>query len=72
MKLLSLLKHKSNNDLLARRVKSNDDINHYESFETNESKSDNLDKDDDKNSDVSCDKNDFKRVTQKKFYRYWM
>ena len=72
MKLLSLLEHEDNNDLLARRVKSNDDIDHHESFETNESKSNNLDESDDKNSDVSCDKNDFKRVTQKEFYRYWM
>ena len=70
MKLLSLLEHENNNDLLARQVKSNDDIDHYKSFETNESKFDNLDESDDENNDVSYDKSDFKRVTQKKFYRY--
>ena len=60
------------NDLLARRVKSDDDIDHHKSLETNVSKFDNLDENENENSDVSCDKKNFKRVTQKKFYRYWM
>ena len=72
MKLLSLLEHENNNDLLARRVKSDDDIDHHESFEIDESKSDNVDENDDKNNDALCERDDFKRVTQKKFYRYWM
>ena len=70
MKLLLLLEYKDNNDLLARRVKSNDDIDYHKSFETNESKSDNLDKNDNENNHAFCESEDFKRVTQKKFYRY--
>ena len=70
MKLLSLLEHKNNNDLLARRVKSDDDIDHHESFKIDESKSDNVDENDDENSDAFCERDDFKRVTQKEFYRY--
>ena len=72
IKLLSLLEHEDNKNLLARRVKLNDDIDHYESFEIDESKINNVDENDNENNDVLCERDDFNRVTQKKFYRYWM
>ena len=76
-KKISLNKHDIVNNLLARRFKSNQVERHNITFENRDKpKIENFFNFDDSNTaqnnenDAVCDKKEFTRITQKKFYRY--